>query len=130
MNNTDYPLSTTIAQLADLLTWSENWNSYDALAPDHEAVVHAMAWVTEAYQHLAASWIEPHVTASADGAVSISWRCGQRMIEMLIDEQDIDYLQSWGRGVDAKLTDGCIHRIEDMYQLWQWLLEAQQETQL
>jgi hypothetical protein len=123
-------LSPTLAQLRDLLTWPENWNTYNALAPNPAAVSHATQWITEVYQHLISQkqqWIAPNVTASADGAVNIAWRNSDKILEMLIDEQDIDYLQVDGKGINAPMYDGRIKSIDDIQQLWQWLLEPGQE---
>lgn len=128
MNNVDNnALSATIAELQDLLTWPDGWNSYDALAPNSDAVAHAITWITAFYHHITSiqqQWIAPNVTASADGAVVFGWRHAQRSLEICIDEQDIYYLQAWGRSVNAKLIDGSIHAIDDMQQLWQWLLNG------
>lgn len=128
MSNTD-ALSETIAQLKDLLTWPDGWNSYNALAPKPEAVARATAWITEVYQRLQQQWIEPNVTATGDGDVHFSWCHGQRALYVTIGKQDIDYLQRWSRSIGAKLTDGNITSIDDMLQLWQWLLETPQEKE-
>jgi len=126
MTTTD-DLSTTIAHLQDLLTWPDGWNSYDALAPKPEAVSRATTWITEIYEHLQQPWIEPNVTSNADGEPFFSWRHKQRHLEVWISIQDISYLQVWSKGANAKMTDGDITSIEDMLQLWQWLLEDTQE---
>lgn len=129
---TNDPLSTTITQLRELLTWPDGWNSYDALAPDPDAVSHAEQWITEFFHHLMWSqqqWIAPNITGSGDGEVYFGWYHGQRKLSVYVDKQNIDYVQVWGTGVKAKLTDGYINTIEDMQKLWQWLLETTQDTE-
>ena len=133
MNTTDdNVLSATIAQLRELLTWQDGWNSYDALAPDPDAVSYAEQWITEVYQHIASTqqqWIEPNITGSSDGEVYFVWHHGQRKLSVYVDKQNIDYAQVWGRGVKAKITDGDINTIDDTQQLWQWLLETTQDEE-
>jgi hypothetical protein len=129
MNNPDTALASTLAHLQDLLTWPDGWNSYNALAPKPENVARATTWLTEVYQHLQHSWIEPNVTANADGDVLLSWRRGQRDLEVYIEQQSMFYIIIDGRGTDAKFTDGDITSIKDMQKLWQWLLETEQEQE-
>jgi hypothetical protein len=132
MTTINSTLSTTLAELQDLLTWPENWNSYGALAPNPDAVSHATKWITEVYQHLTSQkqqWIAPNVTANADGDVLLSWRRGQRDLEVYVEQQSMFYIIIDGKGTDAKLTDGDIKTIEDMQHLWQWLLEAGKEQE-
>ena len=124
-------LTVTITELQNLLTWPENWNSYDALAPKPVVVALAVTWITAFYHHimpLKLQWIAPNVTASANGEVVLEWRYTQRELTIYIGEQDIDYLQVWSNDVKAKMTDGDIKTINDAQQLWQWLLEATQEN--
>lgn len=129
---TNDPLSTTITQLRELLTWPDGWNSYDALAPDPDAVSRAEQWITEFYQRISSlnlQWITPNIIGGGDGEVIFTWYHGQRDINVYIDKQEIGYLKAWSRGVNARLTDGDINTIDDMQQLWQWLLDTTQDTE-
>jgi hypothetical protein len=134
MSTTNDTLNTTIAELQNLLTWPDGWNSYDALAPNPDAVAHASTWITEVYEMFIATkqqWIAPKVAANAVGNVILSWRRGQRDLEVYVEKQnDMFYIIINGRGEDAKFTDGDISTINDMQNLWQWLLEtsAQENT--
>ena len=50
----------------------EGWNGYDALPPEREAVVYAMAWLRELFREVESArlpWLQPHVTSSAEGEV-------------------------------------------------------------
>jgi hypothetical protein len=113
-------LTAIVARLRELLTWQDGWNSYDALAPDPDAVSRAEQWITEFYQRITSlnlQWIEPNITGGGDGEVIFTWYHGQRDINVYIDKQEIGYLQAWSRGVNTRLTDGDINTIEDMQQL-------------
>ena len=128
----DNDFDTTIADLQGLLTWPDGWNSYDALAPKPEAVIHATMWIREVYQYLIETqqqWTKPDVTATGDGDVHISWYHGPRELYVTVEEQDIHYLQAWSRDINAKLTDGDINSIDDMHNLWQWLLNTPQSEE-
>jgi hypothetical protein len=125
--SSDNALTTTITELQGLLTWPENWNSYDVFAPYPDAVVHAQQWITAFYKHIASlklQWITPNVTASADGEAVLGWRHEQKRLTVYIGEKDIHYLQVWSNDTKAKMTDGFIESINDAQHLWQWLLEA------
>ncbi len=128
-NNT---LDATIARLRDLLTWTDGWNSYDALAPDPDAVSRAEQWITEVYHHVASlnlQWITPNITGGGDGEVIFIWYHGQRDLNVYIERQEMHYLQAWDHSIDAKLDYGDINTIDDMQQLWQWLLETPQDEE-
>jgi hypothetical protein len=129
MSTTDNPLSSTLAELQDLLTWPDDWNTYGAQAPKPASVSRATAWITETHQHLQQSWIKPHVGVNGDGEVEFDWRNEQRKLSIYFDEQEIDYLQVDGKGINAPMYDGTITSIEDMQHLWQWLLDAEQEQE-
>jgi hypothetical protein len=129
MHNTENnnALAVTIAELQSLLTWPENWNSYDVFAPYPDAVARAIVWITDLYNHIALlklQWITPNVTSSADGEVVFGWSYDQRRLTVYVHEQEIDYLQVWSNDTKAKMTDGYIESINDAQQLWQWLLET------
>ena len=38
-------ITPTLVELDDLSTWPEGWNTYDALAPKHEAIQYARHWI-------------------------------------------------------------------------------------
>lgn len=132
MSNTDNnDLTAITAQLQDLLTWPENWNTYTALAPNPTSISIATSWITTFYRHIASQnqqWLTPNITASGDGDVVLGWRCGQRKLTVYVDGDDIDFVQVWGSDVKARIDDGDIEGIDDMQSLWQWLLEANSEN--
>jgi|SRR5580765_4121437 len=126
----DNTLDATIAELKDSLTWPENWNTYNALAPNPVSVSSAQQWITEFYQHITSTnqqWIKPNITASGNGEMVFGWRRGQRKLNVYVDEASIDYIQAWGNNINTEMTDGDIETIDDMQRLWQWLLEANNE---
>ncbi|HYT40828.1 MAG TPA: hypothetical protein VEP90_00650, partial [Methylomirabilota bacterium] len=70
-------ISSTLAEIYDLLTWPEGWNGYDACAPKYGAVQYANHWIELFYLEiidLRLDWLEPNVTASAEGEVVFEWR--------------------------------------------------------
>jgi hypothetical protein len=129
MSNND--LDAIIAQLQELLTWQDGWNSYDALAPKPGNVTRAAHWITEVYQHIASQnlqWIAPNITAGGDGQVVFNWRYEHRKLDVYIDAGAIEYLQVHDKSINAPITDGDIKNIDDFMKVWQWLLGSTKET--
>lgn len=115
-------LAPTLAQLQDLLTWEHGWNTSHALAPKPEAVSRATTWITDVYQRIADTWAKPNITSDGFGNVVLEWWHKDNYLELFISDNDIQYLRSDG----TRMDDGTIAAIDDMQQLWQWLLEETQ----
>ena len=118
------PLRDILIQVRNLLSLGENWNSYQALAPDPNAVAHAEIWIVSLFQtvmDMGLFWIKPSVTASSEGEVVFEWWYGKRKLTIYVGVQSIDYVQVWGTDINAKITDGDIESISDCRSLWVWL---------
>jgi hypothetical protein len=101
--NTIPELEKTEAQTRGLLSWENNWNSYGAPTPDKDAVEHALGWISALYTDatdLGASWLEPNVTASADGEVVFEWWRGAKKLTVYIGDGTAEYVQVWGADAD------------------------------
>jgi len=119
------PLRDTLTKIHNLLSWGPNWNSYDALAPDPDAVAHAKSWIVNLFrlvENLGMLWIKPNVTASPEGEVVFEWRHGVKKLTIYIGDQSADYVQVWGTDIHAKITDGDIESISNLQLLWVWLV--------
>lgn len=115
----------TIRTLYDLLTWPEGWNGYDALAPNYKAVQYAVHWIELFYQEVVASgqeWIEPNVTASAEGEVVFEWCCGTKGLAIYIGNQSAEYLKDWGANINTEMEDGYANSPAIRRNLWMWLM--------
>src|SRR5947209_4094563 len=102
-------LKQTLAQLQVLLTWEVEWNSYDAIVPSHEAVLRAEDWIVKlflAVADLGRVWINPNVTASADGEVVFEWWYGQKKLTVYVSDESVDYVQVWGTNIDSEMAEG------------------------
>src|SRR5712692_10927815 len=107
-----------------LLSRGPNWNSYDALAPDLEAIVKAECMIVDLFQtieQLGLFWIKPNVTASPEGEVVFEWRYGKKKLTIYIGDQSMDYVQVWGTDIHSKITDGEIETNYELQSLWIWL---------
>lgn len=119
------PLRDTLVKIHKLLSWGPNWNGYDVLAPNPDAVAHAESWVISLFQIVSDSdlaWIKPSVTASPDGEVVFEWRCERKKLTIYVGDQNVDYVQVWGTDIHAKITDGDIDSLEDAELCWMWLV--------
>lgn len=115
----------TIGKLYDLLTWPEGWNGYDALAPDYKAVQYAVHWIELFYQEVIASgqeWIEPNVTASAEGEVVFEWWRGAKGLAIYVGNQSAEYLKDWGANINTEMEDGYANSPDIRRNLWMWLM--------
>ena len=118
-------ISSTLSEIYNLLTWHEGWNGYDACAPKYEAVQYAVHWIELFYQEVMSSghmWIEPNVTASADGEVVFEWRQGIKNLTVYIGSGTAQYVKDWGADIVTEMEDGSINSASMRHRLWQWLM--------
>jgi hypothetical protein len=125
--NTNPALEKVEAQIRDLLSWEDNWNSYEAPTPDKDAVEHALGWISALYTdatELETSWLAPHVTASADGEVVFEWWRGAKKLTVYIGDGTAEYVQVWGANVDQDMAEGNADGKDARRRLWRWLVDA------
>lgn len=114
-----------LSEIYDLLTWPEGWNGYNALAPNYEAVQYAAHWIELFYREvmdLPLDWLEPNVTASADGEVVFEWRHGINRLTIYVGNQSAEYVKDWGADIDTEMEDGYANSPDIRRALWQWLM--------
>lgn len=118
-------LSSTLVEIYDLLTWPEGWNGYDACAPKYEAVQYADHWIELFYlevMNLRLDWLEPNVTASAEGEVVFEWRHGINRLTVYIGNQSAEYVKDWGADINTEMEDGYANSPGIRQALWKWLI--------
>src|SRR6266851_3860845 len=119
------PLRETLFKVHNLLSWGPNWNSYNALAPNPNAVAHAESWIVSLFQtilNVGLPWIKPNTTASPEGEVAFEWRNGEKKLTVYVGDGSADYMQVWGTDIHAKISDGDAEPINNFLQLWGWLV--------
>ena len=115
----------TLSEIDDLLTWPEGWNGYNARAPRYKAVQYAAHWIELFYlevMDLRLDWLEPNVTASAEGEVVFEWRHGPNRLTIYIGNQSAEYVKDWGADVDTEMEDGYANSPNIRRALWQRLM--------
>lgn len=115
----------TLTRLHSLLSWEDDWNGYDALAPDHNAIVHAQRWLLKLFRtvkELDLIWLKPNVTASQDGEVVFEWWYGTKKLTVYIGEQSAEYVQVWGADINSEMSDGDAGSDDICQSLWLWLI--------
>jgi hypothetical protein len=115
----------TLAEIYDLLTWPEGWNGYDACAPKYDAVQYADHWIELFYLEvidLRMDWLEPNVTASAEGEVVFEWRHGINRLTIYIGNQYAEYVKDWGLDINTEMEDGYANSPSIRRALWKWLM--------
>jgi hypothetical protein len=114
-----------LRKLDDLLTWPEGWNGYDALTPNYADVQYAKHWIELFYREVITSgqlWIDPNVTASADGEVVFEWWYGTKGLTIYIDNLVAAYLKDWGANINTEMEDGYANSPAIRRNLWKWLI--------
>lgn len=115
----------TLIEISNLLSWPVNWNSYGACAPKYEAVQYADHWIELYYQEVVDSeqvWLEPNVTASADGEVVFEWRQDIKALTIYIGNQSAEYVKDWGADINTEMENGYANSPQIRRTLWKWLM--------
>jgi hypothetical protein len=118
-------ISSILEKLKELSTWPEGWNGYDALAPKQEAIQYASQWIERLYREiidLPLDWLEPNVTASAEGEVAFEWRQGTKNLTIYIGNQSAEYGKDWGTDINTEMEDGPAESPIIRRALWKWLM--------
>lgn len=119
-------LALTLSKITSLLTWPDGWNGYNALAPHPMAVLDAWNWIRLFYQEILTSsqdWLNPGVTASADGEVVLEWRQGIKRLTIYVGNQSVEYVKSWGPDITTEMADGSADSTRVRLSLWKWFMD-------
>jgi hypothetical protein len=114
-----------LEEIKKLSTWSNGWNGYDALAPKHEAIEYASRWIELFYREildLPLDWVEPNVTASAEGEVVFDWWNDIKSLTIYIGNQSVEYLKAWGADMNTEMENGSVNSPAICRALWKWLM--------
>lgn len=115
----------TLIEIRDLTKWPVNWNGYNALAPDYSAIQYAEHWIELFYSEildLGMGWLEPNVTANAEGEVMFEWRHGINRLTIYIGKQSAEYVKDWGADINSEMDDGLANSPGIRQSLWKWLM--------
>jgi len=118
-------LSLALNRITRLFTWPEGWNGYNALSPQRDAIVYARNWIRWFYQEVSIlnqDWLNPHVTASAEGEVVFEWRQGVKRLTIYVGNQGAEYVKSWGPDINTQMEDGHANTASIRRSLWMWLM--------
>jgi hypothetical protein len=86
---------------------------------------HAWNWVCQLYQEILISsqgWLNPNITASADGEVVLEWRQGAKRLTIYIGNQSAEYVKSWGPDMTTEMADGSADSTRVRLSLWKWFM--------
>jgi hypothetical protein len=102
----------------------EGWNDYDALPPERDAVVYAMAWLRELFREIEDAglpWLQPHVTSSAEGEIVLQWWNDPKRLTIYFSAHEVTYIKSWGPDIETEMEDGDAASATSRARLWEWL---------
>lgn len=113
----------TAREIADLITWPEGWDDYDAPRPSPTSIRRALSWSEELYRDLDARlWIKPHISADDGGEVSFEWWKGRKKLSVYVSPKAIEYVRVEKTGSSPKIEDGPIETTQKRRELWNWLI--------
>lgn len=122
---TQEALKDTVTKIQQLLTLDAGWNSYDALAPDPKAALHAEIWIKKLFLEVAdlgRPWIKPNVIADANGGVVFEWWYGKKKLTVYIEDESAEYVQVWGTDIRSEMSNGDAEPVSTCRALWLWLI--------
>ena len=67
-------------------------------------------------------WLEPNVTANAEGEVVFEWRHGIKNLTIEIGNQSAMYVKDWGADINTEMEDGQADSPTVRQALWKWLM--------
>src|SRR5207244_11669379 len=117
-------LLATLLRIRLLQHREEGWNGYDALPPEPEAVVYAMAWLRELFREVESAglpWLQPHVTSSAEGEVVLQWWNDPKRLTVYLSAPEATFIKSWGSNIETEMEDGSAASAKSRLRLWEWL---------
>lgn len=115
----------TLIEIRELARWPADWNGYNALAPNYSAIQYAEHWIELFYTeilNLDMVWLEPNVTANAEGEVVFEWRHGINRLTIYIGKQSAEYVKDWGADINTEMEDGIANSPSIRQALWKWLM--------
>jgi hypothetical protein len=123
LKNFRTPLSNTEEDLANLLSWGEGWDGYEAPQPRRVSINAACEWARELYRDVShVLWIKPLITADEEGDVVFEWWRGSKKLTVYVSPNTVEYVRVERRGTNAEVTDGDIETPLERRKLWNWLL--------
>ncbi len=114
----------TINAIGLLLDRPEGWNGYDVAAPDWHAIERAKIWVATLFAEVLLSeraWIQPQVSSGRNGEILLEWWKGDRNLEVYIEIDRVESLQTLASDPDADIIDADASRGIVRAEIWQWL---------
>jgi len=92
--------------------------------PSDKTIDRGRGWLRRLAGLLAAfdpGWIAPNVSAGADGELVLEWWNGQRKVTVYLDEEETEYVRSWGTSIEDDMDDGTVADPSRMANIWNWL---------
>jgi|SRR5579872_952288 len=116
-------LAGTLSKVRALRNRKEDWDGHGSMAPDLDAVSHAVAWIREMYHDRASleqAWIEPNVASSEKGEVVFEWWRGHKKLTVYVSATSADYVKVWGTDILNDMEDGSLSD-SARREMWVWL---------
>lgn len=117
-------LEASYEKLNSLRLREENWDSYGSAAPQPVSIAQAediLGQFFSASLEENALWLEPHLSSSEAGAITIEWWSRDKKLTIYAEAGEPSYIKVWGTDIDNEMEDGVVGQ-QDPVSLWRWLV--------
>lgn len=103
----------------------DNWDGYGSKKPNGISLDNARRFVEEFYDVIVSErqpWFTPLISSNEDGYITAEWYGEERQLHLLVEEEDVVYIQVWGPNIDSEMHVDTFHN-KDYLTLWKWLFD-------
>ena len=104
----------------------DNWDGYGSKKPNELSLDHARHFMEEFYDTIVSeghSWLTPLISSNEDGYITAEWYGEERQLHLLIEKDEVVYIQVWGPNIDSEMHVETLDN-KDYLTLWKWLFDG------
>lgn len=113
-------LDNAYRKINSLKSRGENWDGRGSAAPDVDSMVQARVILSRMFEASEDQWIEPFLSSSEDGTVTMEWWSPTRKLTIYASAEDPFFIKVWGADIENEMEDGLVSE-HDLFSLWGWL---------
>ena len=118
-------LNEIFEELDALALQEDNWDGYESKKPSELSLDNARRFVEEFYDAIVSErqpWFTPLISSNEDGYITAEWYGEERQLHLVVEEEDVVYIQVWGPNIDTEMHVDTFHN-KDYLTLWKWLFD-------
>lgn len=118
-------ISELLEKVEALRTWGEDWEDEEATPPSDAAIKRARQWLKDMFRDVSSdgrTWLEPMITASEEGEVTVEWWCSDRKLTVFVSGTEVTVTKLTGVRPPFRIEDDSATTRPRRRKLWAWLL--------